>query len=102
MERVNADRLKEVLAKMMAVLAIIGAINWGLIGFFNWNLVDAIFGGGTREETSAIGRLLYSIVGLAGVGLALTFPWRRSMETTTTTTTTNLRRGSNRRADVHP
>jgi uncharacterized membrane protein YuzA (DUF378 family) len=102
MERVNADRLKAVLAKMMAVLAIIGAINWGLIGFFNWNLVDAIFGGGTREETSAIGRLLYSIVGLAGVALALTFPWRRSMETTTTTTTTNLRRGSNRRADVYP
>lgn len=65
----NADRLKAVLAKMMAVLAIIGAINWGLIGFFNWNLVDAIFGGGTREETSAIGRLLYSIVGLAGVAL---------------------------------
>lgn len=102
MERVNADRLKAVLAKMMAVLAIIGAINWGLIGFFNWNLVDAIFGGDTREQTSAIGRLLYSIVGLAGVALALTFPWRRPVDTTTTTTTTTMRRGSNRRVDVHP
>lgn len=102
MERVNADRLKAVLAKTMAVLAIIGAINWGLIGFFNWNLVDAIFGGDTREQTSAIGRLLYSIVGLAGVALALTFPWRRPVDTTTTTTTTTMRRGSNRRADVHP
>lgn len=101
MDRVNADRLKAVLAKMMAVLAIIGAINWGLIGFFNWNLVDAIFGGGTREQTSAIGRLLYSIVGLAGVALALTFPWRRPVDTTTTTTTTTMRRGSNQRADVH-
>jgi hypothetical protein len=102
MEQVNADRLKAVLAKMMAVLAIIGAINWGLIGFFNWNLVDAIFGGDTREQTSAIGRLLYCIVGLAGVALALTFPWRRPMDTTTTTTTTTLRAGSNRRAGVHP
>lgn len=102
MERVNADRLKGVLAKMMAVLAIIGAINWGLIGFFNWNLVDAIFGGGTREQTSALGRLIYSIVGLAGVALALTFPWRRPVDTTTTTTTTIMRRGNNRRADVHP
>ena len=102
MERVNADRLKAVLAKTMAVLAIIGAINWGLIGFFNWNLVDAIFGGDTREQTSASGRLLDSIVGLAGVALALTFPWRRPVDTTTTTTTTTMRRGSNRRADVHP
>jgi hypothetical protein len=102
MERVDADRLKAVLAKVMAVLAIIGAINWGLIGFFNWNLVDAIFGGDTREQTSAIGRLLYSIVGLAGVALAFTFPWRRLVDTTTTTTTTTMRKGNNRRAGVHP
>lgn len=103
MERVEADRLKAVLAKMMAVLAIIGAINWGLIGFFNWNLVDAIFGGDTREQTSAIGRLLYSIVGLAGVALALLFPWRRPVDTmTTTTTTTRTGAGVNRRADVRP
>jgi uncharacterized membrane protein YuzA (DUF378 family) len=100
MERRDADRLKGVLAKMMAVLAIIGAINWGLIGFFNWNLVDAIFGGGTREQTSAIGRLIYSIVGLAGVALAITFPWRGPLETTTTTTT-SLRGGANRRAGAN-
>ena len=102
MERRDADRMKAVLAKVMAVLVIVGAINWGLIGFFNWNLVDAIFGGGTREQTSATGRLIYSIVGLAGVALALTFPWRRPVETTTTTTTTTLRGGVRRRADVLP
>ena len=102
MERRDADRLKAVLAKMMAVLAIIGAINWGLIGFFNWNLVEAIFGGGSREVTSALARLIYSIVGLAGVALALTFPWRRPLETTTTTTTTRITgAGANRRSDVH-
>lgn len=101
MERMNADRLKAVLAKIMAVLAIIGAINWGLIGFFNWNLVNAIFGGDTSEQTSAIGRLIYSLVGLAGVALALTFPWRGPVDRTTTTTTT-LREGHNRRAGVHP
>lgn len=27
------------------VLVIIGALNWGLVGIFNWNLVEAIFGG---------------------------------------------------------
>lgn len=103
MEAMDADRLKAALAKLMAVLAIIGAINWGLIGFFNWNLVDAIFGGGSREETSAIGRLIYSVVGLAGVALAIVFPWRRPLETTTTVTTTrNRSKGFNRRAGVGP
>jgi uncharacterized protein len=52
------------------VLSVIGAINWGLIGFFNWNLVDAIFGGATRMDTSAGSRVIYSIVGIAGLVLA--------------------------------
>lgn len=45
-------------------LTIVGAINWGLIGFFNYNLVDAIFGDG-----SALSRVVYSLVGLAGLYL---------------------------------
>ena len=56
------------LTKALLVVSIIGAINWGLVGFFNWNLVDAIFGGGAREETSGFSRVIYAIVGLAGVG----------------------------------
>jgi len=56
------------LAKILLVIAIIGAINWGLIGFFNFNLVDAIFGGGAREQTSAFSRVIYAIIGLAGLG----------------------------------
>jgi len=55
------------MAKFVMALAIIGAINWGLIGFFNFNLVDAIFGGGTREETSPLSRVIYAIVGLSGL-----------------------------------
>lgn len=42
------------------VLVIIGALNWGLVGFFNYNLVDAIFG-------SNIGRVIYALVGLTGL-----------------------------------
>lgn len=53
--------------KFLLVLAIIGAINWGLIGFFNWNLVDAIFGGGAQEQTSGLSRIIYALVGLAGL-----------------------------------
>ena len=42
-------------------LTIIGAIVWGLIGFFNFNLVDAIFGYGW------IYRIIYALVGLSGL-----------------------------------
>lgn len=55
------------LLKAAMVVAIIGALNWGLIGFFNWNLVDAIFGGGSVEMTSAASRVVYALVGLAGL-----------------------------------
>ena len=50
------------------VLVIIGAINWGLIGFFNFDLVAAIFGG----QAALISRIIYAVVGLAGL-YAITF-----------------------------
>lgn len=62
------------LSKTLIVIAIIGAVNWGLIGFFNFNLVDAIFGGGAREETSGLSRVIYAIVGLAGLAAAAMLP----------------------------
>ncbi len=45
-------------------IAIIGAINWGLIGFFNLDLVALLFG-----EMTLISRVIYSIVGLCGLYL---------------------------------
>ena len=63
----QVDNGMSALAKVVITIASIGAINWGLIGFFNWNLVDAIFGGGAREMTSAVSRVVYAIVGLAGL-----------------------------------
>lgn len=51
------------------VLIIIGAINWGLIGLFNFNLVDTIFG-----TMSIISRIIYILVGISGVwGIKLIF-----------------------------
>jgi len=41
------------------VLVVVGGINWGLIGFFNFNLVSAIFGAGTLT------RIIYALVGLS-------------------------------------
>ena len=52
----------KVIDKIALVLIIIGAINWGLIGIFNFNLVSAIFG-----EMSVISRIIYALVGLAGL-----------------------------------
>ena len=48
-------------------LVVIGAINWGLVGAAQFNLVDAIFGAG-----SAMSRAVYVIVGLAGLVLIAT------------------------------
>lgn len=45
------------------LLVIIGALNWGLIGLFNFDLVAALFGG----QTSFLSRIVYSLVGLAGL-----------------------------------
>ena len=45
------------------ILVIIGAVNWGLIGFFQWDLVAAIFGG----QGAVVSRIIYALVGLAGL-----------------------------------
>ena len=60
----------QTLQKIALVITIIGAVNWGFIGIFDLNLVDAIFGVG-----SALSRLIYTLVGLTGlinIGLLFT------------------------------
>lgn len=44
------------------ILIIIGGLNWGLVGFFEYNLVDALFG-----EGSALARSVYGLVGIAAL-----------------------------------
>lgn len=59
----------KVVDKIALVLIIIGAINWGLIGIFNFNLVDSIFG-----SMSVISRIIYTLVGVSGLwGIKLLF-----------------------------
>ena len=52
----------ETLQKIALIFTVIGAINWGLIGFFDFNLVTALFGDG-----SMLTRIVYMIVGIAGI-----------------------------------
>ncbi|MGE7185830.1 DUF378 domain-containing protein [Peribacillus sp. NPDC006672] len=56
--------------RIALVLTIIGAINWGLIGFFQFDLVASIFGG----QGAALARIIYGLVGIAGlINLGLLF-----------------------------
>jgi len=52
----------QTLQKVCLLLTIIGAIVWGLIGIFDFNLVATIFGDG-----STLSRIIYTLVGLAGL-----------------------------------
>lgn len=51
------------LDRISLVLVIVGALNWLLVGLFKYDLVAAIFGG----STTLISRIIYSLVGLAGI-----------------------------------
>lgn len=49
------------------ILVIIGAINWGLVGFFNFDLVALIFG-----EMTLFARIVYGLVGISAIYLLIT------------------------------
>lgn len=51
----------ELVQKIALAFTIIGAVNWGLIGLFDYNLVTMLFGDGTLT------RIVYSIVGICGL-----------------------------------
>ncbi|CDA15669.1 putative uncharacterized protein [Clostridium sp. CAG:571] len=59
----------KIIDKIVLILIVIGAINWGLIGLFNFNLVSTIFG-----NMSLISRIIYILVGVSGLwGIKLLF-----------------------------
>ena len=55
-----------VLKIIVYILVLIGALNWGLVGFFGFDLVASIFG-----EMSLISRIVYGLVGISAVLLFL-------------------------------
>lgn len=52
------------LYNIMLTLVIIGAINWGILGLFEMDLIGSVFGG----MTSVISRIIFVLVGLCGIG----------------------------------
>lgn len=58
-----------IIDKIALALIIIGAINWGLIGLFRFNLVELLFG-----DMTILARVVYSLVGISGLwGIKLLF-----------------------------
>ena len=52
-----------IMDKIALCLAIIGGLNWGLVGIFKFDLVAFLFGG----AGSALSRVIYTLVGLAAI-----------------------------------
>lgn len=52
----------KIIDKIALILVIIGAINWGLIGIFNFNLVEMLFG-----NMTILARIIYVLVGVSGL-----------------------------------
>ena len=52
--------------KVAAVLVWIGALNWGLVGFFNWNLVHSLLG---NMSNGTLESIVYMLVGLSAVAM---------------------------------
>ncbi len=51
------------LDKIALILVIIGALNWGSIGFFGFDIVGVLFGG----QGSLLARIIFALVGIAGL-----------------------------------
>lgn len=55
------------LSMVAMLLIVVGGLNWGLVGFFNFDLVAWIFG-----EMTFVSRLVYALVGISALYIALT------------------------------
>ena len=65
-----------VIDRIALILVIIGALNWGSIGIFGFDIVAWMFGG----QLSAVSRIIFTLVGLAGIwSISLLFRERESI-----------------------
>ena len=61
--------------RLALILVIIGSLNWGLIGLFQFDLVATLFGG----QNALISRIIYTLVGAAGA-YAISFLFREKQK----------------------
>ena len=49
------------------ILILVGALNCGLVGFFNYNFISVLFGGSATGDYSVVAHIVFAIIGLAGL-----------------------------------
>ena len=59
----HKEERQMIMDRIALILTIIGALNWGLVGLFSFDLVAWAFGG----STAIISRIVYTVIALAGV-----------------------------------
>ncbi|WP_296117938.1 DUF378 domain-containing protein [uncultured Eubacterium sp.] len=64
----------KILDNILLAIIIVGAVNWGLVGFFRFNLIAFLFG-----NMSWLSRVIYALVGISGIYLISAFGRIRSM-----------------------
>lgn len=62
---INSSRC--IVHKIAWVLILVGALNWGLVGFFNFNLVQLVFGGAGFGASDIPVRVVYALVGISAL-----------------------------------
>lgn len=67
-ERMDFNMGYKIISMIALTIAIIGAINWGLIGLFSFDLVAFLFG-----QMSLVSRIVYTLVGISGLFLVTFF-----------------------------
>ncbi len=56
----------QILIKILALICLIGALNWGLVGFFGFDLIASLFG-----PMTLVSRLIYALVGISAILLII-------------------------------
>ena len=64
----------EIVYDVAGILALIGALNWGLVGLLKFDLVALIAGGLKFGEVNVVSRIIYVIVGIAAIVAFLAAP----------------------------
>ena len=62
----------EIIQTVAIILVVIGAINWGLVGLFKFDLVAFVAGGKSFGEVNPVSRIVYVLVAAAGIVAAST------------------------------
>lgn len=55
------------------ILVVVGGINWGLIGLFDFNLVALLLG-----DMTLLARIVYVLVGISAIYVIIALPWKRA------------------------